>query len=469
MNILAATEDAKLFAPWFRDRATWAAWFAFLAALFALPMTEEQAELYRAHTGRADPPAEAYEEGWLIVGRRGGKSLIMALVAVYLAAFRDYRQYLQPGERATVMVIAADRRQARVVIRYVAAMLTGIPILKKRVVRETTDSFDLTDQVTIEVGTASFRTTRGYTYAAVIGDELAFWRTDDSAEPDYAILDALRPGMASIPGAMLLCASSPYARRGALWDAFRRFWGKSDGPLVWRASTREMNPTIRQSVIDKALERDHASASAEYLAVFRSDIEAFVNREVVEACVSPGMLERPYLSGQRYQAFVDPSGGSNDAMTLAIAHREADKIVLDAVRERKPPFSPGAVVTDFCDLLKAYRISSVTGDRYGGEWPREQFRKQQVEYKLAEKSRSDLYRDMLPILNSGTADLLDSQHLINQLVSLERRVARGGRESIDHPPTGHDDLANAVAGALDLCAKPKQIVTVDYGFWGRVR
>jgi len=465
LNLLQATEDDALFAPWFRDRKTWQAWFAFLAALFALPMTPEQAAIYTKHTGRADAPAEASDEAWLIIGRRGGKSFIMALIAVFLACFREYRQYLQPGERATVMVIAADRRQARVIIRYVGAMLTRIPMLAAMVERDTADAFDLNNQVTIEVGTASFRTTRGYTYAAVLADELAFWRTDDAAEPDYAILDALRPGMASIPGAVLICASSPYARRGALWDSFRRYWGKVGAPLVWKATTRDMNPVIRQSVIDAALERDNASASAEYLAEFRSDIEAFVTREVVEACVDLGIHERGPVSGIRYHAFVDPSGGSNDAMTLAIGHREearparhgqpeaAARAVLDAVRERKPPFSPEAVVADFCQLLKEYRISSVTGDRYAGEWPREQFRKHGIAYDLAPSPRSDLYRDLLPSLNSCLVDLLDLPQLVNQIVGLERRVARGGRESIDHPPHGHDDLANSVAGLVGLCGR----------------
>ena len=35
-----------------------------------------------------------------------------------------------------------------------------------------------------------------------------------------------------------------------------------------------------------------------------------------------------------------------------------------------------------------------------------------------------------------------------QLCSLERRTARGGKDSIDHSPGMHDDIANAVAGAL---------------------
>lgn len=233
-------------------------------------------------------------------------------------------------ECPTVLVIATDRRQARVILRYVRAMLDNIPVFQAMKQRDTADSFDLDNFTTIEVGTASFRSTRGYTFAAVLADELAFWRTDDAAEPDYAILDAIRPGMASIPSSMLLCASSPHARRGALWDAYKKHWGRNDAPLVWRAATRETNPTIPQSVVDRALERDQASASAEYMAEFRSDIEAFVSLEVVEACVTPGAFEGAPVSGIRYRAFVDPSGGSNDSMTLAIGHNVRQQCPDDA-------------------------------------------------------------------------------------------------------------------------------------------
>jgi hypothetical protein len=38
--------------------------------------------------------------------------------------------------------------------------------------------------------------------------------------------------------------------------------------------------------------------------------------------------------------------------------------------------------------------------------------------------------------------------MVMQLTSLERRTSRGGRDSIDHAPGSHDDIANAVAGAL---------------------
>ena len=45
-----------------------------------------------------------------------------------------------------------------------------------------------------------------------------------------------------------------------------------------------------------------------------------------------------------------------------------------------------------------------------------------------------------------------------QLCGLERRTARGGRDSIDHAPGGHDDLANAVAGAAALALGHQGVV-----------
>jgi hypothetical protein len=136
-------------------------------------------------------------------------------------------------------------------------------------------------------------------------------------------------------------------------------------------------------------------------------------------------------------------------MTLAIAHQQQDgRVILDAVRERKPPFKPSEVVAEFAATLKAYGCDRVTGDRYAGEWPRERFQEHGVSYDTAEKPKSDIYRDLLPLLNSRQVELLDHPRLIAQLCSLERRTARGGKDSIDHPPNGRDDVGNAAAGAL---------------------
>jgi hypothetical protein len=453
-TILDAIDDPHLFAPWFRDRASWASWFAFLAALFGLPLAPHQLALYRECTGRSEAPTAAATEGWLICGRRSGKSFVLALCAVYLAAFHTYRQFLTPGERGVVLVIASDRKQARVIFRYVKALLLGVPMLRKLVQREVADAFDLNNSTSIEIMAASYRSLRGYTVIAALLDELAFWPTDDSANPDSEIIAAIKPAMATIPNALLLAASSPYAQRGALFDAFKRHFGKDGDPiLIWRAPTRTMNPTVPQSVIDAAIEADPASAAAEYMAQFRTDVESFVSRAVVEAAIVQGRHELPRVEHVRYFGFVDPSGGSSDSMALCISHMTGSRVIVDAIRERRAPFSPDSVVKEFADTLKAYGITRIVGDRYAAEWPRERFRVHEIEYRVADKTKSDLYLGLLPLLNSQRIELLDHPRLLNQLTGLERRTSRAGKDSIDHVPGGHDDIANAVAGAAVLAAQ----------------
>jgi hypothetical protein len=210
-----------------------------------------------------------------------------------------------------------------------------------------------------------------------------------------------------------------------------------------------MNPTVSESVIAEAYREDESAARAEYGAEFRRDLEDYVSREAVEACVIPGRREVPHrFGGTRYHAFVDPSGGSTDSMTMAIAHVEGERAVLDLVTEVRPPFSPEAVVAEFSKVLQKYGIGKVTGDRYAGEWPRERFRRHGVAYVSAERTKSEMYRDLLPLLNSGAIELLDDRPLVGQLLALERRTSWGGRDSIDHGPGQHDDRVNAAAGAL---------------------
>src|SRR5262249_19693304 len=152
------------------------------------------------------------------------------------------RSILAPGERGTLPIIAADRQQARNVFGYVGGLLEGCPLLAQMIVNRTAEAIELTNGVRLEVHTASFRAVRGYTVVGAVLDEVAFWRADDSANPDKEILTALRPAMATVPGALLLAISSPYSRRGVLWDAYRRHYGQDGDVLVWQAPTRAMNP-----------------------------------------------------------------------------------------------------------------------------------------------------------------------------------------------------------------------------------
>ena len=445
VSILDALRDSALFARSF-PLPTWQPWFSCAAALFGLT-TElaptDQALVQRCLGGRA-APTQAVREGWLVIGRRGGKSQFAAMVAIYLACVRQYEAVLAPGERGVVMIIAADRRQARVVYRYISGLLHAVPLLEAMIAHQTKDAIDLTNRITIEIHAASYRSIRGYTVVAAICDEIAFWRTDDSANPDTEILHALRPAMATVPGGLMLCISSPYARRGELYRAYRDHYGQdSDRVLVWQADTRTMNPTVPDTFIADAYAEDAAVAAAEYGAEFRRDIEAFVSREAIDAVTVPGRWDLPPVASLDYAAFVDPSGGSQDAMTQAIAHRDGKRAVLDAVWEVTPPFSPEAVVQQFAQHLHDYGIARVQGDRYAGEWPREQFRKAGIEYEVCKPTKSDLYQTLLPALNSGRVELLDRPRLLSQLGGLERRTHRSGKHVIDHAPVSADRLCRS--------------------------
>ncbi|MCC6888523.1 MAG: hypothetical protein IT536_08325, partial [Hyphomicrobiales bacterium] len=299
-------------------------------------------------------------------------------------------------------------------------------------------------------------------------EEVAFWHSENSTNPDQEVLRAVRPSMLTMPGSVLIGISSPYAKRGLLYEKFKKHFGKNDPRvLVWKAKTEIMNPQADADEIAKAYEDDPVAAAAEYGAEFRNDLEAFVSREVVDACISRGVRERSPVEGIRYKAFVDPAGGSGggDSMTLAIGHMEKDIAVLDAVREFRPPFSPEVVVTEFAGLLKLYHISKIEGDRFASQWCQEPFRKLGIGYTPAEKPKSGLYVDLLPAINARKVDLLDNDRLVNQLCALERRTARGsGKDSIDHPPHAHDDLSNVLAGVVGMLLSRKSSYDSTYSW-----
>jgi hypothetical protein len=376
---------------------------------------------------------------------------------LYQGIRRDWTGLLAPGERAVCPVVAADRLQARATLGYLKGLL-HLPAFQRYGARMLKDHVELTTGAEIRVSTASYRTTRGYTLIGVVAEEVAFWLNEETgANPDCEILAALRPGMATVPGALLLGLSSPYAAKGELYKAYVRYTGTDDpSGLAWTADTLSMDPLVDRAVIAQAFQDDPIAAASEYgqdgSITFRRDVESLFDPEAVRAVTMHDRRELPPVEGTRYVAFCDPSGGSSDSFALAIAHREGESAVLDVVRETRPPFSPESAVADYAQLLQRYRISHVIGDRYAGEWPRERFARHGIRYVPSERTKSDLFRELLPLVNAGQIELLDLPRLAAQLVALERHVARSGKDAIDHAPGGHDDLANAVAGALITAA-----------------
>jgi hypothetical protein len=456
-TILDVWNDKALFGQLFKNSSSWHSWEVYLQALFGLGIEAMDRDFFKLATGLDEAPTSKASESYVICGRRSGKSYTTALLASYLAAFKNWSPYLSVGERGWVFIVATDKSQAGIIKGYISGIFDRIKMLRPLVERETQEVLDLKNGISIAVKPASFRGVRGYTLVAAILEELAFYRSDESASPDRELIAALRPALATCPESLLIGISTPYAKNGHLYEMYRRYYGNTDGPLVWAAPSLTMNPTLDSGLIERAIKEDPQAARSEWLgAIFRDDISTFIALEAVEAAVVPGRLELAPQPELRYEAFIDPSGGSSDSFTLAIGHRgEEGKIVLDALRERRPPFRPSVVVEEYSALMKSYRVMRAKSDHYAGAWVPEVFKSHGITIDASDMSASDYYVNLLPLILNGSIELLDQKRLIAQLANLERRVRPTGKDLVTHPQNGHDDCANAVAGCLVGLAKPR--------------
>src|SRR6516225_8336760 len=199
---------------------SWSSWRTLLIAAMGEGLTADERQIFSRLTGREHEPLQRVDQFAAVIGRRGGKSRAMATLASYIAGLCDDSDALVPGERGVLLCVALDQRVAKIILDYAEACFERSPILNR-----TADALELANGITVEVRAASFRKLRGPTYVAVIADELAFWYTDSGyANPDVEILNAVEPGLATTGGPLIL-ASSPHARRGVLWELYKRHYG----------------------------------------------------------------------------------------------------------------------------------------------------------------------------------------------------------------------------------------------------
>ena len=276
-------------------------------------------------------------------------------------------------------------------------------------------------------------------------------RDESSALPDVELYRAILPALSASRGT-LVGITSPYRRVGLLADRYRDCFGQDDPDvLVIQAATEVLNPLVDKSAIARARASDPEAASSEWDAQFRSDLSTLLDEELIEGAIDRDRpLELPYRDGHRYHCFADASGGRHDAFTCVVGHLEGDMFVADVIRGRRPPFAPEAVVQEYSALAKAYRVRSITTDNYSAEWVAQAFRQAGMDHKLAPMPKSALYLEALPRFAQGQVRIPDHKALIRELRLLERRTSKSGRDHVDHPSSGSDDLANSLVGAMNL-------------------
>ena len=246
-----------------------------------------------------------------------------------------------------------------------------------------------------------------------------------------------------------------------MYRKFKQLHGNDDSDdICWFAPSAVMNPKLPTHVVDKALAEDAPRARAEFLNIWREDLSDFIPLDVVEGCTDFGVYMRLYDPQLQLHRVLRRRGGTgSDSFTLAIGHRlhdQADTVVIDALRERKPRFVPRDVIAEYAQLLKQYNISEVQGDRFAGGFHADEWQRHGISFVPCERTTSENYLHALPMLLAGRVRLIDNATLRAQLASLERRVSSADRETVSHPQTAsaHDDCATAVCGVLSMSARP---------------
>jgi hypothetical protein len=452
VTLYEAMLDPALFGRTFAG-PTFKNWRTVAKILEGLPLEADELELYQTITGRTDTSAgaarKAVREGYLIKDRRAGGTLFASAFSVHRSALSDYSGRLGPGEVATCALIASDRRQAKVALRYVKGLIADSPLISAAVTGETAEGVGFNNGTVVEVHVASFRSTRGYSFASVVLDELAYFRSDTSATPDTEIVRAVRPGLLNL-GGKLLGLSSPHSRRGHLFAMWKAHFGRSSDIMVIKSGGGLLNPTLDREALDRQRAEDPLAARSEQDAEFREDISQFLPDADIDAALCPGVRSRPRQSGVVYTAHCDPSGGRHDSMALAISHLEASgQVLLDKLVVAHPPFTPETVVEQFAETLGAYGLNSVRGDGYAAEWVTTPFARHGITYQQTREDTSEIFVACLPLFSNKLVQLLDAPILETELRLLERRPRPGGKgDLVSHPPRGHDDVAIAALGSI---------------------
>ncbi|HEY8031126.1 MAG TPA: hypothetical protein VIF02_01795 [Methylocella sp.] len=443
---------------------SWVAMRTLAIAAFGEPLDAAEREVFTALTKREREPSRRVKRLVIVAGRRSGKSYQAACACIYLACLCDHSENLNYGETGIVLCIAENVEQARVVFNYAKGVAEQSPTISREIKAINRQTIVFRNGIEIQVRASSAQGLRGLTLVGCVCDEAAAWYRNSGPDADREILVSVTPGLLTTKG-MLIVISTPRQRRGILWDLHKKNFGPDapDDVLVAQAPTAQFNLTITQEEIDAAIAENPVENTSEYLAVFRSDLESYLTREILDACIVPGRFMLPFNRNHagNYHAFVDPSAGKSDEFALAIAHTEKRGeddddyiVVLDYLRATRNFESPDELVRELCETIKSYELHEVEGDNYGSAFTQELFNKNGVTYRLSELNKGQIYSQCIPILSSpGRVELLDDKTMADQFVQLERRVGRGtNRDSIDHPPLCHDDRSNAVAGVLRMAA-----------------
>lgn len=426
-----------------------------------------------------------YRETWGIWGIRAGKTdSLAAPIAAYEATCGGHEEYVRPGKKAIIFLIAQDLRLARFSVHGIVSTLQEMDFIYRRggkgnrIVQVTADRVDLWNGLSIMCIPPTVKAIRGYDAPVGILDEVGVWyQESDSANPDYEIYRNVSSRQATFPDAKIIGISSPWNKGGML---YQRYAAGTEGRklrcmehreregagclacsalrrphrnrLVMHMPTAALaNPLITRDWLEAEFDKDPKAFARECLARFQDSLTGFLPTALLQEATDAGVTERPPVPLNTYVAAIDPAF-RHDAFGFCIGHAEEKGVVVDLIRQFKPekgvPLDPTHILDQIAPILKDYRVAVVYGDQYQFE----SFNKLTLEYgfttemvRFSATKKAAIYGNLQQLVNQKRIRLLDNPDLFQELASLEKKLTQGGNVQIAAPSGMHDDLATVVA------------------------
>lgn len=422
----------------------------------------------------------------LICGRRSGKTLLSAIIAIYCAISTNWKPFLKKTPFATVLIMSHSREFSDEVLEVIRTLIESSEVLSRLINKDkknTTSAMNLKvpwvvgkevhySRVQIKVAAASSKTTRGVAACAILCDEIAFWNLDENMkETDAKIMKAVRPAMKQFgQHAMLIKLSSPGIKQGVLYGEYKQ---AQDGTLpksyaVFKAPTWMMNSIIPEEELKEEFDLDADGFDTEYRSNFADSLSNFITPEYIDMSVIKGVtFLPPEGSGIKYSAAIDAAFKA-DHFTFSVVG-----VVGSRVRQfvskgwkgsKQKPVSSFEVAEYIRTICKQYNIDYVAADQFAFAPLKEIFATYGVtlqEYTFTPVFKKKIYFNLKKLVHSQQIDLLDNEIQIREMKELIVEQGGNGTIKIGHPAGGSDDYADSVAIASFLATEEIGVGTFE--------
>ncbi len=401
-----------------------------------------------------------------VAGRRSGKTTIAATLMAWLArrvlideAFLESLPVL-PSSDISLLNMACDTNQAKILFRMLAANLARIDLLSSR--RPVSERLRI-GRLLIESLSSSSRSSRGRTACGVCFDEFAHFQRTNGPLADRSVWAALMPSLATFgPRGLGVITTSPAGKSGIVWDLFTQR-GEREGMLTLQLPTWEMNPLVPRERLEDEFARDETMARQEYGAEFLDPQGLFLDIADIRACVRA--VTSPSAGKVSRHMHVD-LGLKHDSTAIAvgfIAHDTPDAepnrsawapdfhVVIETVEVMRARTGQDLSVLEIEEkivaLASSMGVATITFDQHQSAYLVERLTARGYNawvFNATAKSNWETYSFLKGLISARQITLPDDDRLINELASLACSPTSDAFR-VEAPPQGSDDCADAVA------------------------